>query len=178
VIDDVFPYYSTGFTRADSWYIGGKPAITVTACSYAARTALLRRLLVMSVRVNGLASSWAGDDLAACATLPGLTSIFSPRRRKPQDLLDVDQALAGTSIGVQALIETPRVQNVDEITRAEERLRSVIIGYADLGAGLGRSRTAHPEHWLAVQDGSRKKRLRGDERHVIQRRRRHRLNRL
>jgi citrate lyase beta subunit len=90
-----------------------------------------------------------------------------PKTEKPQDLLDVDQALAGTSIGVQALIETPGVQNVDEITRAEERLRSVIIGYADLGAGLGCSRTALPENWLAVQDGSRKQRLRGDERHVI-----------
>jgi hypothetical protein len=28
---------------------------------------------------------------------------------------------------------------------------------ADLGAALGRSRTALPEHWLAAQDGSRKK---------------------
>jgi len=47
----------TGFTSADSWYIGGKPAITATACSYARERLELRRLLVMSMRVNGLASS-------------------------------------------------------------------------------------------------------------------------
>jgi hypothetical protein len=49
----------------------------------------------MSARVNGLASSWAGDDLASTR-------------------------LAGTSIGVQALIETPGVQNVDEITPSND----------------------------------------------------------
>ncbi|MFJ7724246.1 HpcH/HpaI aldolase/citrate lyase family protein, partial [Rhodococcus erythropolis] len=54
---------------------------------------------------------------------------------------------------LQALIETPLgVQNADSIARATPRLQAAIIGYADLGAALGRSRSALPEHWLAVQD--------------------------
>ena len=45
------------------------------------------------------------------------------------------------------------MQNIGDITRSVARLESVIIGYADLGAALGRSRSALPEHWLAIQDG-------------------------
>ncbi|GGL10493.1 aldolase/citrate lyase family protein [Nocardia jinanensis] len=68
-------------------------------------------------------------------------------------MIHVDHALAGTGIGLQALVETPLgIRNIDEITAAATRLEAVITGYADLGAALGRSRSARPEHWLAVQD--------------------------
>ncbi|MEU1981983.1 CoA ester lyase [Nocardia sp. NPDC019395] len=121
---------------------------------------LVRRLLretprangLVSVRVNGLTTPWARDDLAACAGLPALASIVLPKTESAQDLIRVDRALAGTGIGVQALVETPLgIQNLDEIATAS-RLEAVIIGYADLGAALGRSRSARPEHWLAIQD--------------------------
>ncbi|MGW5385390.1 HpcH/HpaI aldolase/citrate lyase family protein [Nocardia sp. NPDC003963] len=108
---------------------------------------------IVSVRVNGLTTPWAQDDLAMCAELPTLASIVLPKTESAQDLIAVERALTGTEIGVQALVETPLgVRTIDEITTATDRLDAVIIGYADLGAALGRSRHARPEHWLAVQD--------------------------
>ncbi|WP_370182305.1 CoA ester lyase [Rhodococcus wratislaviensis] len=123
---------------------------------------LVRRLVresdgsrAVSVRINALTTPWAEDDLALCASLgDALTSIVVPKVETAQDLAHADRALAGTDIGLQALVETPvGVQNIGDITRAVARLESVVIGYADLGAALGRSRSALPEHWLAVQDG-------------------------
>ncbi|MFC9835460.1 HpcH/HpaI aldolase/citrate lyase family protein [Rhodococcus sp. NPDC127530] len=123
---------------------------------------LVRRLVresdgsrAVSVRINALTTPWAEDDLALCASLgDALTSIVVPKTETAQDLARADQALAGTDIGLQALVETPvGVQNIGDITRAVARLESVVIGYADLGAALGRFRSALPEHWLAIQDG-------------------------
>ncbi|AII08325.1 HpcH/HpaI aldolase/citrate lyase family protein [Rhodococcus opacus] len=123
---------------------------------------LVRRLVresdgsrAVSVRINALTTPWAEDDLALCASLgDALTSIVVPKVETAQDLAHADRALAGTDIGLQALVETPvGVQNIGDITRAVARLESVVIGYADLGAALGRSRSALPEHWLAIQDG-------------------------
>ncbi|MCQ4122742.1 HpcH/HpaI aldolase/citrate lyase family protein [Rhodococcus tibetensis] len=106
---------------------------------------------VVSVRINALTTPWAAEDLAACAALgSSLTSIVVPKTETLQDLLDAADAVG--TIRLQALVETPLgVQNVDAISRADH-LDAVIIGYADLGAALGRSRTALPEHWLAIQD--------------------------
>ncbi|GAA5056692.1 HpcH/HpaI aldolase/citrate lyase family protein [Nocardia callitridis] len=122
---------------------------------------LVRRILsetgrdhgVVSVRVNGLSTPWAKDDLATCTELPALASVVLPKTESAQDMIQADHALAGTDIGLQALIETPLgVRNIDEIAAATARLESVIIGYADLGAALGRARSAPPQHWLAIQD--------------------------
>ncbi len=50
-------------------------------------------------------------------------------------------------------METPRgVSLIDEICTATERLDSVVIGYADLGAALGRDGGFAPERWVHVQD--------------------------
>ena len=46
------------------------------------------------VRVNGLPTPWARDDLALCAGLPGLASVVLPKTQTANDLLDVDEALA------------------------------------------------------------------------------------
>lgn len=108
---------------------------------------------LVSVRVNGLTTPWAQDDLAACAELPALASIVLPKTESGHDVMVVDRALSGTGIGVQALVETPLgIRNIDAITTAAARLAAVIIGYADLGAALGRAQAARPQHWLAVQD--------------------------
>jgi citrate lyase subunit beta/citryl-CoA lyase len=56
---------------------------------------------------------------------------------------------------VQALVETARgLRALDEIAASSPRLDTIILGYADLGASLGRSRTgaAELDLWLAVQD--------------------------
>ncbi|WP_425300155.1 HpcH/HpaI aldolase/citrate lyase family protein [Nocardia flavorosea] len=108
----------------------------------------------VSIRVNGRTTDWFAEDLAACAALgDALTSIVIPKVESRTDLVAADSLLgAGTAVSVQALIETPAgVGAIDEIVTGP-RLAAVVIGYADLGAGLGRTRTAPPHQWLFVQD--------------------------
>lgn len=108
----------------------------------------------VSVRINGRGTEWFEDDLRACAELgSALASIVFPKVESADDLVEADRILGENSdVRIQALIETPAgVQNIDEIA-AGPRVAGVIIGYADLGAALGRTRTALPEHWLYVQD--------------------------
>lgn len=110
----------------------------------------------IAVRVNGPGTPWFADDLRACAALgPALSSIVVPKVEGPADLAETDRILAeagDADLVVQALIETPAgVTRLDEIVTGP-RLAAVILGYADLGAALGRARTAAPEHWLYVQD--------------------------
>lgn len=107
----------------------------------------------VSVRINGRGTPWFVDDLRACAALgDALASIVIPKVESADDLVEADRILGDSTVPVQALIETPAgVQRIDEIV-AGPRVAGVIIGYADLGASLGRARTAAPEHWLYVQD--------------------------
>ncbi|WP_016931612.1 HpcH/HpaI aldolase/citrate lyase family protein [Rhodococcus sp. R1101] len=108
----------------------------------------------VSVRINGRGTPWFEDDLRACAALgDALSSIVIPKVESADDLAEADRILGTDSaVPVQALIETPAgVQRIDEIV-AGPRVAGVIIGYADLGASLGRARTVAPEHWLYVQD--------------------------
>jgi citrate lyase subunit beta/citryl-CoA lyase len=102
-------------------------------------TSRIERAGGVSVRINPLGTPWFSDDLAACASITELTSVVLPKAETPHDL--------------QVVAETPRgLQNIDLITAATDRLASVIIGYADLGALLGRSPSTPPEYWLTVQD--------------------------
>ncbi|WP_068157540.1 HpcH/HpaI aldolase/citrate lyase family protein [Rhodococcus phenolicus] len=112
------------------------------------------RRRTVSVRINGRGTPWFEDDLRACAGLgDALASIVIPKVESAADLAEADRILgASSSAVVQALIETPAgVQRIDEIVTGP-RVAGVIIGYADLGAALGRSRAAAPEHWIHVQD--------------------------
>src|SRR5205823_1858195 len=79
------------------------------------------------------------------------------------DLAFVDRLLTGIEraaghtepLRVQALVETARgVRALDDIAASCARLEAIILGYADLGASLGRSRAgaAELDLWLAVQD--------------------------
>jgi citrate lyase subunit beta/citryl-CoA lyase len=75
-------------------------------------------------------------------------------------LLDGVEASAGAGstgapMRVQALIETAAgVARLDEIAGASERLDTLILGYADLSASLGRAAGAGAEldSWRAIQD--------------------------
>ncbi|MGC0366934.1 citrate lyase beta subunit [Rhodococcus sp. 27YEA15] len=109
-----------------------------------------------AVRVNALGTPWFEDDLRMCANLGShLTSVIVPKVENQADLAEVDRILADagdTDLAVQALVETPRgVQSIDEIVTGP-RLTTVILGYADLGAALGRVASTAPMHWLYVQD--------------------------
>ena len=107
----------------------------------------------VSVRINGRGTPWFRDDLLACAALGDtLASVVIPKVESAADLVEADAILGDSPLAVQALVETPAgVQNIDAIVAAP-RVVAVVIGYADLGATLGRARTAAPEHWLYVQD--------------------------
>lgn len=111
----------------------------------------------LAVRVNGPGTPWFADDLRAVAALgDAVTSVVVPKVESPADLEEVERALdvAGAGhLSVQALIETARgLRDVDAVAAAGGRLDALILGYADLGAELGRSPGADPALWLAVQD--------------------------
>lgn len=114
----------------------------------------------LSVRVNAVRSPWCHADLAAVAATGADVSLVIPKVENAGDLAFVDRLLDGleaasgrtSPITVQALIESAEgLARLAEIVTATSRLRAVILGYADLGASLGRSPQAAPETWLPAQ---------------------------
>jgi citrate lyase subunit beta/citryl-CoA lyase len=118
----------------------------------------------VAVRVNAAGSPWAHLDLAALASLPALPdSVVVPKVESAADLAFVDRLLDGAEaaagrahrIRVQALIETAAgLDRLSEIAASSARLDSLILGYADLAASLGRSKAAAAELdlWLPAQE--------------------------
>ena len=113
---------------------------------------------LLAVRVNAIDSAWWRDDVAALADRAGsaVDSLVVPKVECAEDVLEVERALErrGASMGIQALVETaPGLMRVSEIATASPRLDSLIVGYADLAASLGRADPeAAPERWLYAQD--------------------------
>jgi citrate lyase subunit beta / citryl-CoA lyase len=118
----------------------------------------------VAVRVNAPRTPWAHEDLVAlggAGVRPG--SVIVPKVQSAGDLAFVDRLLDGVEaaaghrepLRVQALVETARgLRALNEIAQGSPRLEAIILGYADLGASLGRSRAgaADLDRWLAVQD--------------------------
>ncbi|HEV7979200.1 CoA ester lyase [Amycolatopsis sp.] len=115
----------------------------------------------VAIRVNAPRTPWCHEDIVACAQPGGPErSIVVPKVESAGDLAFVDRLLDGvehasgreTPVTVQALIETATgLANLAEIVTASPRLRTVILGYADLGASLGRSAAAGLDTWLPAQ---------------------------
>jgi citrate lyase subunit beta/citryl-CoA lyase len=83
-----------------------------------------------------------------------------PKVEEPDDLRFVDRLLGMVEeetgrerpVAIEALIETAAgLARVRDIARGSDRLEALIVGYADLGASLGRS-SAAGEHWSPVLD--------------------------
>ncbi|WP_036520142.1 CoA ester lyase [Nocardia sp. 348MFTsu5.1] len=108
----------------------------------------------IAVRINSVDSPWAAADLAALAqTGSGLSSVVVPKVNGPADLEIAAAGLAGHGATLQALIETPSgLTTLDDICSAVDELDGLIIGYADLGAELGREPGLPPQRWAAIQD--------------------------
>ena len=134
------------FSNADEVILDLEDAVT-SANKNLARTLVstlvheFGRARTISVRINGLTTPWARDDLIACGALgESLTSVIVPTVESADELLEAEHILftaGGHHTTLQALIETPLgVQNADSIARATPRLQAAIIGYADLGAAL------------------------------------------
>jgi citrate lyase subunit beta/citryl-CoA lyase len=112
----------------------------------------------VAVRVNAVGTPWCHRDVIACAGPDGPASIVLPKVESGSDLAFLDRLLDGAEaasgrgepVRVQALVETAAgLARLDEIAGASPRLESLILGYADLAASLGRSPTAS---WLSLQD--------------------------
>lgn len=118
----------------------------------------------VSVRVNPPRSPWCHLDLAAIGAAPGaVRALVVPKVESAGDLAFVDrlldgvEAAAGGGVGLrlQALIENAAgLARVEEIAACSPRLDSLIIGYADLKASLGRSAAgaADLDAWCHIQD--------------------------
>jgi citrate lyase subunit beta/citryl-CoA lyase len=102
----------------------------------------------VAVRVNAPGTPWCHLDVSALAgisPLPG--SVVVPKVESAGDIAFVDRLLEGVEaaadrlrpVRVQALIETAAgIAHVHEIAAASPRLETLILGYADLAASLGR----------------------------------------
>lgn len=133
----------------------------VAAANKDAARALVSRVLAthdtarhVAVRVNGIGTPWAADDLAAVGALDDV-GVVLPKVNSAADLEMADRRLTalGAASRLQALIETPLgLRAVDEICAATNRLDGIIVGYADMGAELGRTAEFDPQRWLHVQD--------------------------
>jgi citrate lyase subunit beta/citryl-CoA lyase len=117
-----------------------------------------------AVRVNAARTPWCHTDVIAMGSAPVRpASIIVPKVESAADLAFVDRLLDGVEAAagvsppmrVQALIETAAgVAGLQEIAGASPRLDSLILGYADLSASLGRAAGARAEldSWRAIQD--------------------------
>lgn len=116
-----------------------------------------------SVRVNAPRSPWCHLDIAAFAAAPGAAgALVVPKVESAGDLAFVDrlidgvEAAAGPSgLRLQALIENAAgLAAVAEIAAGSARLDSLILGYADLTASLGRSAAgaAELDSWRYAQE--------------------------
>jgi len=116
----------------------------------------------VAVRINARATPWFEDDVALLASIPlRPLSVVLPKVEGPRDVevlaeqLDAAEAESGEPIRIQALIETAAgVAQAGDVAAAGGRLESLILGYADLAASLGRSPAIarEPRSWLAIQD--------------------------
>lgn len=108
----------------------------------------------ISVRINAADTEWFVDDVSACAAAgSALTSLILPKAESATQLSTVDDLLSSAPTRIQALVETPiGIRDIAGICTGTTRLDAVIIGYADLGATLGRSPDAPRSVWHVVQD--------------------------
>jgi citrate lyase subunit beta / citryl-CoA lyase len=113
----------------------------------------------VAVRINAIGTPWHEQDVSniVAARHPRLT-IVMPKVESPRDMQTVSDLigrLEGASdvqVGLQALVETARgLANVQAIAAASPRLRSLILGYADLASSLGR-RAGSDLSWRSAQD--------------------------
>ncbi|MGW5514383.1 HpcH/HpaI aldolase/citrate lyase family protein [Nocardia africana] len=116
----------------------------------------------IAVRVNAPRSRWCHLDINAVVRLGvPADSIVLPKVESAGDLEFADRLLDGVEAGVdatdrialEALIETADgLSRVEQIASATPRLSTLITGYADLAASLGRTAALEPALWIAVQD--------------------------
>jgi citrate lyase subunit beta / citryl-CoA lyase len=115
----------------------------------------------LAVRINPLASPWGERDIVELLAEVGgrIDSLIIPKVEGAEELASVQRLLeragdAATNVRLQALIETaPGLLRVGDIAAASPLLESLILGYADLAASLGRAPgVTTPGSWLHAQE--------------------------
>jgi len=104
----------------------------------------------VAVRINALSGPWGERDVVELVSRAGpqIGSLIVPKVERAEDIASVERLLdklgAGAEgVGLQALVETAAgLLRVGEIASASSRLESLILGYADLAASLGRTSAA------------------------------------
>jgi citrate lyase subunit beta/citryl-CoA lyase len=145
----------------DSVAEGAKDEARAAACAAIAEGGWAERSI--AVRINAIESPWWERDVTDLAQLDGggPATLVVPKVESATEVEAVERVLdaaegkrpAGSRIGLQALVETARgLVNAGEIGGAGLRLESLIVGYADLAASLGRRAGAeYPGdrwHWV------------------------------
>ena len=132
---------------ADSIFLDLEDAIA-PARKAQARTEAIRALneidwglKLLSVRVNGLDTAWALEDIVDVArNCPRLDLILLPKTSTAFDIKFVDQILTlieretkrDKKIGIEVLIETAQgVANVEDIACSSSRLEAMVFGVGD-----------------------------------------------
>jgi citrate lyase subunit beta/citryl-CoA lyase len=101
-----------------------------------------------AVRINGVQSEWALDDLVEVVTGAGthLDVVIVPKAKAPRDVWFVETVLTQLEaklgldrrIGIEVLIEEAEaLSRVEEIAGCSPRLEALILGPGDLAASLG-----------------------------------------
>lgn len=108
----------------------------------------------ISIRINAFDTEWFAADVAACADMgSSLASLILPKAESVSHLVEADRLLGDAPARLQILVETPTgIRDIGPICSGSGRLDAVIIGYADLGATLGRSSSAPQSVWHPIQD--------------------------
>lgn len=106
----------------------------------------------VAIRINGLATPWGAEDLAAAAAA-GPDAILAPKVGAPGDIATLSEALARARApdrtAIWAMIETPAgVINASRIAE-QERLAVLVLGTNDLATDLGVGETADRAPLLA-----------------------------
>lgn len=103
----------------------------------------------VAVRINGLGTEWFERDVRELVARAGerLCCLVVPKVECIKDVVLVAQLAALVEkqsgrerpVGLELLIETAEgVRNAPVLAQASERVESLIVGYADLAASLGR----------------------------------------
>jgi citrate lyase subunit beta/citryl-CoA lyase len=115
----------------------------------------------VAVRINALGGPWGKRDVTELVRRQGkrIDSLIVPKVERADDIAEVQQLLdsegdRAAAVRLQALVETAAgLVHIAEIAEASERLESLILGYADLAASLGRaSGPTASGNWLYAQE--------------------------
>ena len=118
----------------------------------------------LAVRINQIGTSWCHQDVlamvAAAASSRRLTLVI-PKVESAADVGFVDRLVRGAlaarstdlpEVSLDVLIESaPALRDLDAVLTASRLVRAAVVGYADLGADLGRDVGDDPTLWDGVR---------------------------